>query len=108
MVAATLIAMCWLATSQPVMAAQREVQSLHSMAAAELKPEPKPGLKLDDGPLRPYGTDRTERLRRGRVAENVLVVAVGVAAAVAGVVIGGLAFAIAAGAAGVYVVLALP
>jgi hypothetical protein len=84
LVAATLIAMCWLAMSNPVMAAQREVPPRHPVAAAELKP----GLKADDGPLRPYGTDRAERLRRGRIDENILVVTVG--------------------AAGVYIVLALP
>jgi hypothetical protein len=70
--------------------------------------EPAARCKADDGPLRPYGTDRTDRLRRGRVAEGVLVVTVGVAAAVAGIAVGGLAFAIAAGAAGVFIVLALP
>ena len=104
LVAAVLISLSWLGMSQPSLAMQRVTPPLHLMSNAESNLRP----KVDDGSHRSFETDGMEWLRRGRVAENVLLVTVGAAAAVAGVAIGGLTFAIAAGAAGVVIVLALP
>jgi hypothetical protein len=104
LVAAVLITMSWLVASQPSLAMQRVTPPLQLMSDAESEIRP----KVDDGSHRSFVTDRMDLLRRGRVAENVLLVTVGAAAAVAGVAIGGLTFAIAAGAAGVFIVLALP
>jgi hypothetical protein len=104
MVAVVLVAMTWLGASQPSLAVQRVIPPLQLMSDAESELRP----KVDDGSHRSFVTDRMDWLRRGRIAENVLLVTVGAAAAVAGVVIGGLTFAIAAGAAGVFIVLALP
>ncbi|MDA0369784.1 MAG: hypothetical protein O2995_15495 [Proteobacteria bacterium] len=102
-VSVVLVAMTWLGASQPSLAMQRVTPPLQLMSDAESEIWP----KVDDGSHRSFVMDQMDWLRRGRVAENVLLVTVG-AAAVAGVAIGGLAFAIAAGAAGVYIVLALP
>lgn len=103
-VAVIVIAMGGLGASQSVMAVERVVQPFQLMPDAETGPQSGSGY----GSYRSYGTDRTDRLRRGRLAENVFVVTVGAAAAVAGLALGGLVSAIAAGAAGVYIVLALP
>jgi hypothetical protein len=104
MAAMVAIAATWLFAGHPVTAAERAGQS----SELTLDAEPDPRDEAGDGPLRPYGTDRIRRLARARLAETVLVAAVGAAAAVAGAVMGGLTFAIAAGAAGVYVILSLP
>ena len=74
MVAMTATMMTWLIASQPATATERAGQT------AQIASDSKPGTLTvpNDGPLRPYGTDRMERLDRGRMAETVLVVAVGV------------------------------
>jgi hypothetical protein len=104
LVAVIVITMGWLSASQSVMAAERVVRPFQLMPDAETGPR----SGSDYGSHRSCGTERTNRLRRGRVVENVVVFIAGVAAAVAGEALGGLTFAIAAGAAGVYIVLALP
>jgi hypothetical protein len=104
LVGAVLITMSWLGASQPSLAVQRLIPPLQMMSDAESEIRP----KVDDGSHRSFETDGMDWLRRGRVAENLLPVIVGAAAVAAGVAIGGLTFAIAAGVAGVYIVLALP
>ena len=104
LVAAIVVALGWLGASQSAMASERVVRPVQLTSDAEL------GLRSgsDYSSHRPFGTDRTDRLRRGWVAEKVFVVTFGAVAAVAGAVLGGLTFAIAAGVAGVYIVVALP
>jgi hypothetical protein len=104
LVALIAVAVTWLISNEPAVAMERATQAAQITSHASLEPRDEVGR----GPLRPYGTDRINRLARARFTETVLVVAVGAAAAVVGVVMGGLTFAIAAGAAGVYVVLSLP
>ena len=104
LVAAIVVALGWLGASQSAMASERVVRPVQLTSDAEL------GLRSgsDYSSHRSFGTDRTDRLRRGWVAEKVFVVTFGAVAAVAGAALGGLTFAIAAGVAGVYIVVALP
>ena len=75
LVAAIVVALGWLGASQSAMASERVVRPVQLTSDAEL------GLRSgsDYSSHRPFGTDRTGRLRRGRVVENVLVVTVGAA-----------------------------
>ena len=101
---AIVIAIAWLFGGPAAKAMEHAAQPAE--LASDARPEPR--AEGDGGLRRSYGAERMDRLDRGRIVEAVLVVAVGAAAAVVGVVMGGLTFAIAAGAAGVYVVLSLP
>ena len=104
LVAAIVVALGWLGSSQSVIASERVVQQVQTMSDAE----PGSRSRSDYSSRHSFGTDRARRLRRGRVTESVVVFIAGAAGAVAGVALGGLTFAIAAGAASVYIVLALP
>jgi hypothetical protein len=99
-----VIVLGWLGSSQSVNALERVAPRVQLISDAE----PGSRSRSDYSSRHSFGTDRTGRLRRGRVVENVVVFIAGAASAVAGVALGGLTFAIAAGAAGVYIVLALP
>ena len=83
-----------------------ELAGQTAQLASDSKTPPRPGA--GEGVLRSYGLDELDRLSRSRMVETLLIVSVGAAAAVTGAAMGGLTFAIATGAAGVYVMMSLP